>query len=182
MAICCRKPSRKLIFQTDRGSQYYCHDFQKLLEQCGILSSMSRKGDCWDNAVSESFFGILKTEQIHGLRYITLVHKLRRLSENRSRSGKMGQFLRLRCLRLSAVGSLFSDSLLRLTSLIISKCFITVSGTIPIWAIYKPNGIWNNVGFEKNSLEKCPLLLDHVINLHPDFGEPWPINPKPYYL
>ncbi len=58
-------------YSTGRGSQYCSHDFQKLLKQYGILSSMSRKGDCWDNAVSESFFGTLKTEQVHGVRYIT---------------------------------------------------------------------------------------------------------------
>ncbi len=65
MAIWHRKPSRKLIFHTDRGSQYCSHGFQKLLKQYGILSSTSWKGDCWDNTASESFFGTLKTEQVH---------------------------------------------------------------------------------------------------------------------
>jgi len=71
MAIWRRKPSAGLIFHSDRGSQYCSHKFQNLLKSYGICPSMSRKGDCWDNAVAESFFGTLKTEQIHGERYVT---------------------------------------------------------------------------------------------------------------
>ena len=71
MAIWRRKPSRGLIFHSDRGSQYCSHDFQKLLKNHGMLSSMSRKGDCWDNAVAESFFGSLKIEQVFGKRYFS---------------------------------------------------------------------------------------------------------------
>ena len=71
MAIWRRKPSRGLIFHSDRGSQYCSHDFQNLLKNHGILSSMSRKGDCWDNAVAESFFGSLKIEQVFGMRYLS---------------------------------------------------------------------------------------------------------------
>ena len=66
-----RKPSRGLIFHSDRGRQYCSHDFQKLLKNHGILTSMSRKGDCWDNAVAESFFGSLKIEQVFGMRYLS---------------------------------------------------------------------------------------------------------------
>ena len=69
MAIWCRKPSAGLIFHSDRGSRYCRHDFQKLLKKHGILASMSRKGDCWDNAVAESFFGSLKVEQVFGRQY-----------------------------------------------------------------------------------------------------------------
>lgn len=69
MAIWRRKPSRGLIFHSDRGSQYCSHDFQNLLKNHGIVSSMSRKGDCWDNAVAESFFGSLKVEQVFGAKY-----------------------------------------------------------------------------------------------------------------
>ena len=69
MAIWRRKPSAGLIFHSDRGSQYCSHDFQKLLKKHGILASMSRKGDCWDNAVAESFFGSLKVEQVFGRQY-----------------------------------------------------------------------------------------------------------------
>ena len=71
MAIKNRKPSRGLIFHSDRGSQYASYEFQKILWKHGIRSSMSRKGDCWDNAVVESFFGTLKTERIRGRVYRT---------------------------------------------------------------------------------------------------------------
>lgn len=56
MAINRRKPARGLIFHSDRGSQYASHEFQRMLWEHGFISSMSRKGNCWDNAVSESFF------------------------------------------------------------------------------------------------------------------------------
>ncbi len=64
-AIWKRKPSRGLIFHSDRGSQYASDSYQKILKTHGILPSMSRKGDCWDNAVAESFFHTLKIELIH---------------------------------------------------------------------------------------------------------------------
>lgn len=70
MAIWRRKPSHGLIFHSDRGSQYCSHEFQKSLKNHGILSSMSRKGDCWDNAVAESFFGTLKVEKVFGVKYL----------------------------------------------------------------------------------------------------------------
>lgn len=69
MAVKNRKPSKGLIFHSDRGSQYASHDFQKTLWKYGIRSSMSRKGDCWDNAVAESFFSTIKTELIFHNRY-----------------------------------------------------------------------------------------------------------------
>ena len=53
---------RRLIHHSDRGSQYASAEFQQLLDAHGIVCSMSRKGNCYDNAVSESFFGTLKTE------------------------------------------------------------------------------------------------------------------------
>jgi len=52
MAICRRRPEPGAIFHSDRGSQYCSLDFQKLLKSHGLISSMSRKGDCWDNAVA----------------------------------------------------------------------------------------------------------------------------------
>jgi transposase InsO family protein len=54
-----------LVFHSDRGSQYASHDYRNALEKAGITCSMSRKGNCWDNSVAESFFGTLKTELIH---------------------------------------------------------------------------------------------------------------------
>ena len=71
MGIWKRKPTKGLIFHSDRGSQYCSHDYQKLLSSYGIHSSMSRKGDCWDNAVSESFFGTLKQEMVFWEKYKT---------------------------------------------------------------------------------------------------------------
>lgn len=64
MAIKRRRPSPGLIFHSDRGSQYASTDFQALLGKYDMRCSMSRKGDCWDNAPVESFFGSLKQEMV----------------------------------------------------------------------------------------------------------------------
>ena len=68
-----RHPSKQagLIFHSDRGSQYASHDFRNVLKEYGITSSMSRRGDCWDNACSETLFGSLKVERLHGQRFET---------------------------------------------------------------------------------------------------------------
>jgi transposase InsO family protein len=71
MAIWRRRPARGLIFHSDRGGQYCSKDFQEMLESRDMLSSMSRKGNCWDNAVAESFFGSLKTERAFFSSYTT---------------------------------------------------------------------------------------------------------------
>lgn len=60
-----------LLHHSDRGSQYASADYQALLSAYGIECSMSRKGDCYDNAVVESFFGTLKTELVHHQDYQT---------------------------------------------------------------------------------------------------------------
>jgi putative transposase len=65
MAIWKRKPPKGLLWHSDRGSQYAAKSHRKLLKQFGIEQSMSRLGNCWDNAVAESFFHSLKTEMIH---------------------------------------------------------------------------------------------------------------------
>jgi len=62
-----RPETRDLIHHSDRGSQYASHDYREALEHAGITCSMSRRGDCWDNAVVESFFGTLKTELLYDL-------------------------------------------------------------------------------------------------------------------
>jgi transposase InsO family protein len=62
MAIKTRNPSSGLIFHSDRGSQYSSNSFKYILQTNNIRQSMSRKGNCWDNAVAESFFHTLKTE------------------------------------------------------------------------------------------------------------------------
>ena len=71
MAIWQRKPPKGLIWHTDRGSQYASKEHRALLKQHHIKQSMSRKGDCWDNAVAESFFHTLKTELVFHERYKT---------------------------------------------------------------------------------------------------------------
>jgi putative transposase len=71
MAYWRRKPEPGLLHHSDRGSQYACHDYQNRLSQYGMIASMSRKGNCWDNAPVERFFRSLKTERLDGLRFST---------------------------------------------------------------------------------------------------------------
>jgi len=71
MALGCRKPPKGLLHHSDRGSQYACYEYQSMLRQQGITPSMSRKGNCWDNAVAERFFRSLKCERTNDLRYGT---------------------------------------------------------------------------------------------------------------
>jgi transposase InsO family protein len=71
MAIWRRRPTAGLIHHSDRGSQYASKVFRQLLKAHGIKGSMSRKGDCWDNAVVESFFGTLKQERVQWKSYQT---------------------------------------------------------------------------------------------------------------
>ena len=71
MAIWKRKPAKGLLWHTDRGSQYAADSHRKLLKQHGIQQSISRKGNWWDNAVSESFFHTLKTECVNHEHYAT---------------------------------------------------------------------------------------------------------------
>lgn len=71
MAYVRRKPAEGLIHHSDRGSQYASEDYRKLLCDYGMRASMSRKGNCWDNAPMESFFGTLKRELVHHRKYRT---------------------------------------------------------------------------------------------------------------
>lgn len=71
MAILHREPDKGLIHHSDRGVQYAAQDFQDLLDDNKIICSMSRKGNCWDNACVESFFGSLKNEWVKGKIYET---------------------------------------------------------------------------------------------------------------
>ena len=71
MALGNRCPESGLIHHSDRGVQYACHSYQQLLAANGIIPSMSRKGNCWDNAVAESFFSTLKTERTQHQQYAT---------------------------------------------------------------------------------------------------------------
>jgi transposase InsO family protein len=70
-ALAERKPCEGLLHHSDRGVQYACDDYQKLLTQARLEASMSRQGNCYDNAVVESFFGTLKTEWVHHESYPT---------------------------------------------------------------------------------------------------------------
>ena len=71
MGVGRRRPAPGLMHHSDRGVQYCSEDFQKLLDALKMACSMSRKGDCWDNAVAESFFGTLKTERVSFKSYRT---------------------------------------------------------------------------------------------------------------
>lgn len=66
-----RRPETGVMHHSDRGSQYASHAFQDKLKQFGMTCSMSRKGNCWDNAPTESWFNSFKNERYHGLRYAT---------------------------------------------------------------------------------------------------------------
>lgn len=71
MAVWRRQPAKGLLHHSDRGSQYASYRYQDELKKHGMISSMSRKGDCWDNAVVERFFRSLKTERTNHRIYLT---------------------------------------------------------------------------------------------------------------
>jgi len=73
MGVYQRRPQQGgLTFHSDGGSQYASQDFRDVLGKHGILASMSREGNCWDNAVTETLFGLLKVERLHGERFETI--------------------------------------------------------------------------------------------------------------
>jgi transposase InsO family protein len=74
MAWLQRSPNKSTgrIFHSDRGSQYASREFSQVLDERGIAASMSRKGNCWDNAPSEALFASLKVERLHGRRFETI--------------------------------------------------------------------------------------------------------------
>jgi putative transposase len=71
MAYFQRRPTRALVHHSDRGSVYCSHDYQKLLKRYGMVCSMSRKANCYDNAPMESWFKSLKVERVQPRRYAT---------------------------------------------------------------------------------------------------------------
>lgn len=71
MALTARRPASGLLHHSDRGSQYASHEYQALLTQAQMVGSMSGKGNCYDNAPLESFFGTLKTELVFHQQYAT---------------------------------------------------------------------------------------------------------------
>lgn len=68
------RPTYGVLFHSDRGVQYASHEFKNEIKQYGAIQSMSRKGNCWDNAVAENFFKILKSEMIYHIKYDTILH------------------------------------------------------------------------------------------------------------
>jgi putative transposase len=80
-AVSARRPAPGLIHHSDRGSQYCSHEYRGLLASHGMRASMSRKGNCYDNAPIESFWGTLKTELVHHRRYQSRSEAAREIAE-----------------------------------------------------------------------------------------------------
>jgi putative transposase len=80
-AVAAKRPGVGLIHHSDRGSQYCAYEYRKLLDQFKMKASMSRKGDCYDNAPMESFWGTVKNELVHHRRYRTREEAIREISE-----------------------------------------------------------------------------------------------------
>jgi transposase InsO family protein len=99
MAITHRNPSPGLLFHSDRGVQYASEPFRKMLSENNMIQSMSRKGDCWDNACAENFFSLLKNEEVYMHRYKTREQSRMRIFEyievfyNRQRSHSFLDYL-----------------------------------------------------------------------------------------
>ena len=80
-AVATKRPAKGLIHHSDRGSQYCSLEYRKLLVGFGMKASMSRKGNCYDNAPMESFWGTLKQELAHHRRYATRYEAIREIRE-----------------------------------------------------------------------------------------------------
>ena len=80
-AVTAKHPPKGLIHHSDRGSQYCSPKYRKLLTLLGIEASMSRKGNCYDNAPMESFWGTLKNELVFHRRYATREEAIREITE-----------------------------------------------------------------------------------------------------
>ena len=81
LALAQKRPKEGLILHSDRGSQYCSHDYQRQVALAGLLGSMSRKGNCYDNAPMESFWGSLKNELVHHRSYKTRVDAQEEITE-----------------------------------------------------------------------------------------------------
>jgi putative transposase len=80
-AVALRNPAKGWIHHSDRGSVYASGDYRKALTVAGAVQSMSRKGDCWDNAVAESFFGIIKRESLDACNFKTRTEAMRAIDD-----------------------------------------------------------------------------------------------------
>ena len=76
-----KRPPKGLIHHSDRGSQYCAHEYRKILEQFGLVASMSRRGNCYDNAPMESFWGLLKNELVHHRHFKTRAEAIQTITE-----------------------------------------------------------------------------------------------------
>jgi putative transposase len=81
-AVAAKRPGAGLIHHSDRGSQYCAYEYRGLVGQFKMRASMSRKGDCYDNAPMESFWGTLKNELVHHSRYKTRAQAIREITEH----------------------------------------------------------------------------------------------------
>jgi transposase InsO family protein len=97
MAITTRNPAAGLVHHSDRGVQYACHDYQRVLADEEMVPSMSRTANCWDNAVAESFFSTLKQELVHRRDFAThdearaaLFHYIEGFYNRRRRHSSLG--------------------------------------------------------------------------------------------
>jgi transposase InsO family protein len=81
-AVAAKRPGPGLIHHSDRGSQYCAHEYRRLVDQFKMRASMSRKGNCYDNAPMESFWGKLKNELVHHRRYKTREQAIREITEH----------------------------------------------------------------------------------------------------
>lgn len=111
MAVAHRNPLRGLVFHSDRGIQYASFEFREKLNDYGMIQSMSRKGNCWDNACAESFFATLKLEEVFQHRYKTKVEARQSIFEyiavyyNRQRSHSFIDYLSPEKYELTMKGS-----------------------------------------------------------------------------
>ena len=80
-AVVAKRPAKGLIHHSDRGSQYCSHEYRSILDRFGLIASMSRKGNCFDNAPMESFWGTLKQELVHHRRYRTRQEAIQDITE-----------------------------------------------------------------------------------------------------
>jgi len=80
-AMAAKRPPKGLVHHSDRGSQYCSAEYQRLLKQFGLIPSMSRRGNCYDNAPMESFWGTLKNELVHHHHYKTREEAIREITE-----------------------------------------------------------------------------------------------------
>jgi putative transposase len=80
-AVSVKRPGKGVLHHSDRGSQYCSEHYRSLLKQFGMRASMSDKGNCYDNAPMESFWGVLKNELVHHRRYKTRAEAIREITE-----------------------------------------------------------------------------------------------------